>query len=157
LPRHMWRGDFRGTLGTRASWRRRFRLLTSRANRLQRRCGCTHELSHNRHLDKRREPTEWKMRPRPAGAQFSHKLGCGACTKCPDTHPKRGSLGSNSIRALRRRERAQRKRALADSTGGSLPPLQTMYQLPSHQQRRRLPHHSQPSHSGVHRSDKDCL
>jgi hypothetical protein len=50
LPRHMWRGDFRGTLGTRASWRRRFRLLTSRANGLQRRCGCTHESPHSRHL-----------------------------------------------------------------------------------------------------------
>src|SRR5258708_39192783 len=47
-----------------------------------------------------------------AGAQFSHKLGCGACTKCPDTHPKRASLGSNSIRALRIQQRAQRKRAL---------------------------------------------
>src|SRR6266478_739485 len=91
-----------------------------------------------------------KQRPRRgaalhAGLQFSRKLGCGAYTKCPDTHPKRGRLGSNSIRALRRRERAQRKRALVDSSGGRpLPPLQTMYQLPSHQQRQRLPHHSQP-------------
>jgi hypothetical protein len=25
-----------------------------------------------------------------AGAQFSRRLGCGACTKSPDTHPKRG-------------------------------------------------------------------
>jgi hypothetical protein len=49
---------------------------------------------------------------------------------CP-THPKRGRLGSNSILALRRRERAQRKRALVDSSGGRLlPPLQTMYQRP---------------------------
>jgi hypothetical protein len=109
--------------------------------------------------------TQWLTRsmlllepPDITGAQFSHKLGCGAYTKCPDTHPKLGRLGSNSIRALRRRERVQHKRALADSTGGrSLPPLQTMYQLPSHQQRRRLRHHSQQSHSGVHMSDKDCL
>jgi hypothetical protein len=84
------------------------------------------------------------------GLQLSRKLGCGAYTKCPDTHPKRARLGSNSMAAPCRRERAQRKRALVDSSEGrSLPPLQTMYQLPSHQQCRRLPHHSLQPQSGV--------
>jgi hypothetical protein len=84
-------------------------------------------------------------------ALLSRKLGCEADTKCPDTHPKRGRLGSNSMLVLRKRE-------LVDSSGGrSLLPLQTMCRLPSHRQRRRLPNHSQQSQSGVHTSDKDCL
>jgi hypothetical protein len=86
--------------------------------------------------------------------RFSRKLGCEAYTT--DTHPKRERLGSNSM-ALHRREQALRRRGLVDSSGGrSLPRLQAMYQLPSHQQRRRLLHHSQQSQSGVYTLDKDC-
>jgi hypothetical protein len=82
----------------------------------------------------------------------SRRLGCGACTKSPGTHPKRGRLGSSSMLARRRQERALHRREL-----GGLSPLQTMYQLPNHQQRQRLPHHSQQSQSGVHTSGKHCL
>jgi hypothetical protein len=82
---------------------------------------------------------------------FSRKLGCGVCTKCPDSHPKQGRRGSSNMAALRRREPALRTPGLVDSSGGRLlSPLQTTYQLPTHQQRQRLPHHSQQSQSGVH-------
>jgi dienelactone hydrolase len=29
--------------------------------------------------------------------QFSRRLGCVACTRCPDSHPKQGRLGSSSM------------------------------------------------------------
>jgi hypothetical protein len=54
--------------------------------------------------------------------------------------------------APRVQERALHRREL-----GGLSPLQTMCQLPNHQQRQRLPHHSQQSQSGVHTSGKHCL
>jgi transposase InsO family protein len=40
-------------------------------------------------------------------------FGKDTYTKCPDTHPKQGRLGSKSMAALHRRERAQRRRARA--------------------------------------------
>ena len=61
-------------------------------------------------------------------ALLSRKLGCGACTKSHDTRPKRGRLGSSSMLARRRQERALHRPEL-----GGLSPLQTMYQLPSPQ------------------------
>jgi hypothetical protein len=87
--------------------------------------------------------------------QFSRKLGCEVCTN--DTHPKRDRLGSNSM-ALHRREPALRRPGLVDSSGGrSLPRLQAMYRLPSHQLRRRRPHHSLLPRSVVCPPHKDCL
>jgi len=77
--------------------------------------------------------------------QFSRKLGCGVYTKSPDSHPKQERLGSSNMAALRsRREPALHRRGLVGSSGGrSLPPLQTMYQLPS----QRLPVISRPTRS----------
>jgi hypothetical protein len=40
--------------------------------------------------------------PREFCALFSRKLECEACTKSPDTRPKRGRLGSSSMLAQRR-------------------------------------------------------
>ncbi len=103
------------------------------------------------------------LKPKPAnlsgvtrGLQFSRKLGCAACTKCPDSHPKPGRLGSSNMSALHTRERVRRRRGLVHSSGGrSQSRLRTMYQLPTHQQRRRLRPHSLQPHSGVHTPDKD--
>src|SRR5438034_7503680 len=44
----------------------------------------------------------------PAVQSQTWMRGLEAYTKCPDTHPKQGRLGSNSMAALHRRERAQR-------------------------------------------------
>jgi hypothetical protein len=106
-----------------------------------------------------------KKKPRGGGAlnsqglQFNRKLGCGAYTKYPDIHPKRGRRVSSSMSALRRRERALRIRGLVDSSSGgrSLPPLQTAYQLPSRQQCRRLRRHSLQPQFEVYTSDTECL
>src|SRR5262249_69351 len=90
-------------------------------------------------------------------ALLSRKLGCGVDTKCPDIHPKPGRLESNSTSALRRPEPALHRQGLAhNNEGRSLPRLQTVYPLPSHQRRRRLPHHSPQSQSGAYTLDKDC-
>jgi hypothetical protein len=102
------------------------------------------------------------LKPKPTNLsgvtrlQFSRKLGCAACTKCPDSHPKPGRLGSSNMSALHTRERVRRRRGLVHSSGGrSQSRLRTMYQLPTHQQRRRLRPHSLQPHSGVHTPDKD--
>jgi hypothetical protein len=90
--------------------------------------------------------------------QLSRKPGCEVYTKCPDTHPKRGHLGSSSKSALHTRERARRRRGLVHSSAGrSQSRLQTMYQLPSHQLRRRRRHHSLQPQSGVYTPDPDFL
>ena len=83
--------------------------------------------------------------PLASFALLSRKLGCGACTKSHDSRPRRGRLGSSSMLARRRQARALHRREL-----GGLSPLQTMYQLPSPQQRQRLPPHCQQWQSGVH-------
>jgi hypothetical protein len=102
------------------------------------------------HCGRRPIPTI-RLPPNFEALQFSRKLGCGVYTKCPDSHPKQERLGSSNMAALRsRREPALHRRGLVGSSEvRSLPPLQTMYQLPSHQQCRRLPHHSLQPQSGV--------
>ena len=106
-----------------------------------------------------RRPIPTIRSPNFEALQFSRKLGCGVYTKCPDSHPKQERLGSSNMAALRsRREPALHRRGLVDSSGDrSLPPLQTVYQLPSRQQSRRRRHHSLQPQSGVYTSDKDCL
>src|SRR5215472_16886621 len=47
---------------------------------------------------------------------LSRKPGCGAYTKCLDTHPKRGRLGSSNSPAPHTRERALRRRGPVDSS-----------------------------------------
>jgi hypothetical protein len=90
--------------------------------------------------------------------QFSRKPGCAAYTKCPDTHPKPARLGSSSSPARRTRVRARRRRGPVRNSGGrSQPQLQTTYQRPSHQPRRRLRHHPLQPQSGVYTPDKDFL
>jgi hypothetical protein len=88
-----------------------------------------------------------QQRELPPGsfALLSHRLGCGACTRSHDTRPKQERLGSSSMSVPHTQERALHRREL-----GGLSPLQTMYQLPSPQQRQRLPHHSQQSQFGAH-------
>ena len=76
----------------------------------------------------RGNPQQQRELPLGSFALLSRKLGCGACTKSHDTRPKRGRLGSSSMLARRRQERALHRPEL-----GGLSPLQTMYQLPSPQ------------------------
>ncbi len=109
------------------------------------------------HCGRRPIPTI-RLPPNFEALQFSRKLGCEVYTKSPDSHPKQERLESNNMSALRRRERALRRRGLVGSSGGrSLPPLQTMYRLPSHQQFRRPRHRSPQPQSGVYTPDKHCL
>ena len=109
------------------------------------------------HCGRRPIPTI-RLPPNFEALQFSRKLGCGVYTKCPDSHPKQERLGSSSMAALRKRERALRTPGLVDSSGGRLLSLlRTTYQLPIHQQRRRLRLHSLQPQSGVYTLDKDCL
>jgi hypothetical protein len=89
---------------------------------------------------------------------LSRKPGCEVYTKCLDTHPKPARLGSSSSPARRTRVRARRRRGPVRNSGGrSQPQLQTTYQRPSHQPRRRLRHHPLQPQSGVYTPDKDFL
>src|SRR5262249_9931139 len=102
--------------------------------------------------------TGWEDVELKAKPLLSRKLGGGVDTKCPDTHPTRGRLESNSMSVLRTREPALHRREPAHNTGGrSLPRLQTASPLPSRRQRRPLPRHSLRPQPEVYTSDKGYL